>query len=151
MGLLLRLPRICMWDSAWLLEMPPSSPQGMAQETCSETGQKLGSFSFSGLCVTRGLFFDHLVLRVSKCNGKWNFCSYGIQRAVVRPEPEEHSESFQVSGTEDLVSERLCYGAGWPEQGTEGQLLKSQFMFLWNGGMEFFWTGLKGSNKVMDL
>ena len=29
-------------------------------------------------------------------------------------------------------------GQGDPEQGTEGQLLKSPFMFLWSGGMEFF-------------
>ena len=44
-------------------------------------------------------------------------------------------------------------GQGDPEQGTEDQLLKSQFMFLWSGGMEFFFflTGLKRSNKVMDL
>ena len=31
----------------------------------------------------------------------------------------------------------FAVGQGYPEQGSEGQLLKSQFMFLWNGGMEF--------------
>lgn len=31
----------------------------------------------------------------------------------------------------------FALGQGYPEQGSEGQLLKSQFMFLWNGGMEF--------------
>lgn len=61
-------------------------PQGMAQETCSETGQKLGSFSFSGLCVTRGLFFDYTWFsEFPNAMGNGISALMGIQRAVVPP------------------------------------------------------------------
>ena len=136
MGLLLSLPLRCTWDSAWLSEMLPGSPQGLAPETRSETGQKLG-FSSPGLCVSRGLFFNHLVLRVSKCSGKWNFCSYGIQRAVVWPEPKNLVRVSRFVGQQIWWVSSFALGQGDPKQSSEGQLLKSQFMFLWNGGMEF--------------
>lgn len=68
-------------------------------------GQKPGSFSYSGVCVTRGLSFNHLVLRVSKCNRKWDFWPHGAERAAERLGLEEHMKRCQVCGTEALAKD----------------------------------------------
>lgn len=72
---------------------------------------------------------NHLGLRVSRCNKKWDFWSHGIYRAR-KILPEKHREKCQVCGTKVLV-DNLASSLGYDlEQVPRGQLLTSQFIAL---------------------